>query len=677
MLVELWLAKINNGKLKKIIRPLEFDKVRNTYISTEYDGTIVIKCNDKKVKQIYISNYELCSNKKRVPLIYDHALEVWYDPGDKYNERYPIGINQCGTFYFEAENEDKIIINRSKDVEITSNLLTKEEFRQMVDEIEEIIHGFSGLPNHAGPASKVKKENHKLDEANRILKNIKELNEFLLIINKAPQGDLIRTKSKVQKNKIKKFDGKFLIEREIYPFKDKFNVLVNTPTYDIPEHRMIHGVLENCRINAMRYRKLLNQRKTEVEDRIDKLSRYQKSQNTNTNIDDYEMKKTSASLSNDLKQLNEFKSIYERHIDVLDHIQQEIEQSFELPFLQVKSQELTLTNLFIFSPLYKEVFTYLEELSNIEVVKKSETVIKALKKSPYLYEIWCLISMINSLIDDCGFTFCVNPFENIKDYIAKNNTLKGICFKFYRPVYRQTYKGNNKNEKSILNLEVYYEKSFKSKDADKRFRPDYTLVFKDNGKKTITYLDAKYKSLDNRNDWLKIIKEVAFEKYYQPLLNKPIASFIMYPNYVSNLSLNNWNAAHSNLEQFRHRFGGFDYKPSNKKNFKKWINMIVHYHLDYDRVCLHCGTHLPALCEEKSWKKYFTCKNQECRAFWVKTRCFNRKEGTLAKNDAHNNESATLYKYTKHSEMNYHTETNHEWDVHCPVCNKVAQDRDE
>lgn len=158
----------------------------------------------------------------------------------------------------------------------------------------------------------------------------------------------------------------------------------------------------------------------------------------------------------------------------------------------------------------------------------------------------------------------------------------------------------------------------------------------------------------------------------------------MHPNKLKDISVHTWNAAinHRKQEELRHRLGSFDYKPNNKKGFVKWMNMLLHYHLGYNGVCMHCGPHFPAKCEydvkqkkKKKKKKYFTCSNPECEAFWVESFCFNRKGGNYAKKDAHEPSTATLFKYTKHSGMNYHKETPDEWDVFCPVCNKRAQDR--
>lgn len=670
--MELWIAEIKSTSkrpIQRLVSPLIFNEESNCYIASEYEGTIVVKTSNHKVQKVFLSHYGVTANEQRIPLIYDEQWDVWYDKGDEFEERSPIGINQCGTFFFEAEDGDGYIIGRSADVSITSSLLTEEEFQQMKDEIVGMLEDL--FTANKGPATPMKLWRENVEVARYALDQMKKLHEVLLELEEAPHEQLIREHHLITSSKIKRFNAEFLINRKLFPFKDKFLIPVNVRSIDIPEHRMIRWGLERLIDYADRYLRQARNRKRDLYQRRDFLTHALSNQHDHR-LGLFEEERIRNSIKKDLDYVSESLQLVCKSERYWKEIGEIAKNCLSLHYLNVGEEELEQTHLFTFSPLYSEAYQYLDDLLNLKPLKQLSNTYVPLQKSPKLYEIWCLLSIIHSLIYECGFFPTQNPYIQIQRYLQRKGGLEGISFTFNRPVYR--YKEYRELQKTNLTLEVHYERPFL--DTEKSYRPDFTFTFRDDFQAETAFLDAKYKPLPNWEHWIEIIRDVSFEKYYEPLPKKPIASFLIHPNKLNDVSVHTWNATmnHRKQEELRHRLGSFEYKPSNKKEFVKWMNMLLHYHLRYNGVCLHCGSHLPAKCELFSWKKYFTCSNPDCEAFWVESSCFNRKRARRAQKDAHDPSTAILFKYTKHSRMNYHKETTNEWDVFCPVCNKCAQD---
>lgn len=670
--MELWIAEIKSTSkrpIQRLVSPLIFNEESNCYIASEYEGTIVVKTSNHKVQKVFLSHYGVTANEQRIPLIYDEQWDVWYDKGDEFEERSPIGINQCGTFFFEAEDGDGYIIGRSADVSITSSLLTEEEFQQMKDEIVGMLEDL--FTANKGPATPMKLWRENVEVARYALDQMKKLHEVLLELEEAPHEQLIREHHLITSSKIKRFNAEFLINRKLFPFKDKFLIPVNVRSIDIPEHRMIRWGLERLIDYADRYLRQARNRKRDLYQRRDFLTHALSNQHDHR-LGLFEEERIRNSIKKDLDYVSESLQLVCKSERYWKEIGEIAKNCLSLHYLNVGEEELEQTHLFTFSPLYSEAYQYLDDLLNLKPLKQLSNTYVPLQKSPKLYEIWCLLSIIHSLIYDCGFIAKQKPYTRIRQYVQEKGRLEGISFTFERPVYRK-YQDGIDSKRENLKLEVHYERPFSH--GEKSYRPDFTFIFDDETPETKeAFLDAKYKPLFNREGWIELIRDTSFRKYYEPLVKKPVASFLMHPNMVNAVSVHTWNAARK--EELRHRLGSFSYKPSDKKGFIKWMNMLVHYHLGYNATCMHCGTHQPARLQKgERGQKYFTCSNAHCEAFWVQTVCFNRVGGRWAQSDAHSPATAMLFKYTTHSGMNYHRETTDEWDVFCPVCNRRAQDR--
>ncbi len=681
--MELWVANIKNNKknpIQELKSQLIVNEDNNCYNSHEYNGTIVVKANKKYIKEVFLSHYNIKSKTERIRMYYDEDWGLWFDKGDE--ERAPVGINQCGTFFFEAENDEGYVVDRTRDVYVSSSLLSEEEFVQMKDEIANILEDLATTTN--GPVNLLSQKKEQINKMKETYQEIESLKNLLLEIDKNPHFELTQ-KIKLQNySKIKRINIKTILEKRLYPFKDKFTVSENVQSTEILEHGMIRWGLEVLREDFYRY--LFKEKKTisESMNRIEELTTSH-SILDNQSAFSFEGKRISTSIERDLSYFRKILKQSKEMKSYVKDILRSFEECLQLSILSVKAEELAITQLFTFSPLYSQVFHSINELLDGKNKKSIVPIYQSLQKTPYLYEIWGLLSIIQSLVYNCGFISKTNPFSKIKYYVENGLNLEGIKFNFERPVYRSPINTNHgsiidgkyiyQQEKSMLKLELCYEKVIEG--AEKPYKPDYTFIFNDGESEKTAYLDAKYKPIEDESSWNKIIKEVSFNKYYKTLASKPIVSFLMHPKPLQDTTINNWNLITKQREASRHLFGSFQFSPSDRSSFIKWINMIVHYHLKYDGVCFHCGTQNSTICEStegKSWRRYHTCRNKDCEAFWVKSICFNRIDGPNKLNDAHNKNSATLYKYTNHSKMNYHLETDINWDVLCPVCDKSAKD---
>lgn len=155
--MELWIADIKTSKkypIQELKSQLIINEDNDCFQSYEYDGTIVVKTTNKNIEKVFLAHYNIKSKAERIPLYYDERFDVWFDMGDE--ERAPVGINQCGTFFFEAESNKGYVVERTSDVLISSKLLSEEEFVQMKDEIANILEDLA--VSTSGPVNSL---NHK------------------------------------------------------------------------------------------------------------------------------------------------------------------------------------------------------------------------------------------------------------------------------------------------------------------------------------------------------------------------------------------------------------------------------------------------------------------------------------------------------------------------------------
>jgi hypothetical protein len=343
--LELWVAKINANKkhpILELISQLIINDDHNCYNSYEYEGTIVVKTS-KTIKNVFLSHYNIKSKSERISMFYDENWDVWFDKGDE--KRAPVGINQCGTFFFEAENNEGYVVDRTRDVFVTSKLLAQEEFVQMKNEIANILEDLAVTTS--GPVNFLSHKQEKINSIRGILEKLETLKELLSEMERYSHFKLTQQIKLQHYSKIKRINIKTLMEKKLYPFKDKFRVVENAPSTEIVEHGMIRWSLEILRQDFQRYLLKEQLKKTEIMNRIHDLTTSQGILGNKRNFT-FEGERISNSIEKDLNFLGELLLQAEEMESNVNNILSSIDECLQFSILSVKAEELTITHLFTF-----------------------------------------------------------------------------------------------------------------------------------------------------------------------------------------------------------------------------------------------------------------------------------------------------------------------------------------
>lgn len=674
--MELYAAKLTGTqprRLKGLTDRLELTE-GGYYQLHEYNGTVAVRGDDwPNTCRIYLSHYHVEHAGDRIRLKFDPDLRVWYDTGGK--GRSAVGINQCGTCFFEAEDSNGRLIARSADLRVSSNLMTEQAFSMMHEDIANKLEFV--MSSNGGPVRDVQVYD---DEWKRLVRAHKQMNLLMdhlagILLNPAEE---LRTE-RVQKefHKLRKVTVRSLLEKRMRPYKQKVRTIEKVASSAVEEHRMIRWGLNRLDEYYSRTRRRLLREADWYKNRHQSMSRLA-ARPVDDGFDSFERRQIRQSLQADLTALEERRQHLLGKLELVETILADVHRCMGEALLQVEPKELEMTHLFHFSPDYADVFYTLQSLFDEQLGGDIMTTSQALQKSPILYEVWTLLAIIQSLIEDCGFrpVHGTHIYEAIQATMVGGKPLEGLALHFDRPAYSSLKKSLLSGmTPQRLKLTLKYEATIER--AAREYRPDYTFIFEeeDTRQQRVAYLDAKYKEFEREDGWLDELRAVSYLKYYKTVEPKPIASFLVHPKIASSKTVNPWNVKLTSGEEIRHRFGSFELRPDQTGAFKKWMTMLLHYHLGYDGVCPNCSTTEAALFEmKKSWKRYHTCSNVHCQAFWVVSICFNRTGNRKSLEDAHHSDTSRLFKYTRHSNINYHMETDRNWDVHCPVCEKSLAD---
>lgn len=338
------------------------------------------------------------------------------------------------------------------------------------------------------------------------------------------------------------------------------------------------------------------------------------------------------------------------------------------------------TQIFVNDSRYRKVYKNLKKLDD-EIMysfDKSNNYI-LMNSTQNIYEIWCLFAIVDLLINEMGWTIVnKSDVKYVLDNLLSDKSDKNISGLEIDLFYEYSFNLDIKM-KIIYEGKIYYEEN-KHKCPDYQFiLTVYDKVNKVELKPVRAYLDAKYRNYDvqgfEETFINKDIIEVAIEKYLKTFLetdNKPIVSMIAHScndsKYVQYGTYENkvyqmFQGDKSILKA--HSYGGFPLVPSNKKELKNFLKIILEYHLSLYEVCWNCGEAKNIEKIEKTTisgfaKYHYTCK--ECNEFWVKNHCSVPKLN---------------HDIIKHIE-NYHDvkEERNPWHVVCPECGDIIKSKE-
>lgn len=639
MKLEYALVDLNDDmKISEVINIKEKTKDGHIYFN-QYQRGKRKKILNFAVKVLSEYNLEKISvylnNNINQKFTYDKETSYFYITNE-------IGIEKAGFFYLSIVDLQGSIIYKSDKILVKPSIISMDMYEEMVDMLLNIN---ITLVNQEEAETYLEKDGKKVNLSEYIVNLLTKLEGDLDNINSNPTKRLIKVEKKVSYSKIKKFSSKILLEKEIYPFKEKFLSEIVIEDLNIYENRMIYNFLLDIKkfieINKFEIERSLNNIEFEIME-MDSLLLEYNNQEYKNNLK-RKKEKNIAKITKckiQLKNWNLCEKVLSKYLNL------DIFRSFkEINFIK---EELKITQLFIHDIFYNKIYHAMKKFYDGENDKKVNIDNEELNiKNLYdIFEIWSYFYMVKVMVREQGWTISnrINLISSINNYIRERGNLYGFIVNLEHDL------GNDKK----ANLRIIYNKTLKL--STENLRPDFTFEFDINNDKKIFYLDAKYHNyLEEGFEgcFNKDLEQTARDKYYlktQATQYKATGSYILHC-----INEKRYRYFGGNKEN-NHRIGGFAILPTNHNDFKVWISLIMEWFYNEYEVCWNCGSLNIDVkygsTKGNNIKKHITCNC--CGSFWVKTNC----------------ESCECRKIIKHDlrSKQYHKGTSEKWMVHCPKC---------
>lgn len=649
MNIELALIDIDDKGTVKIYKKIE-EKINNILYITQYareetsNRLLHIGIKLKNINTVEIESVLMGNEVKKIQLVYDKNTEYFYNNFDANEE--DIGINRAGLFKIFVLNNRKKLIYESDPILIKPSIISESMYINMIDMLLNINRD---LVMDLNSSVYLNGLNNEADLSKKILDLVIDLEYPLKQINRNPAVLLIKQEAKLNYSKIKKLNKKILIEKELYPFKNKFNSFVSVESKDTYENRSLYYFLLNMQ-------KCINTTISNINISLKRIKKEEKKilNTLQVNDDNYKrsLENKKYKISKNKTKLSQEKSNYDKALSkVNEYINFDIFSIYKN--IRVENTPLKLTQVFLHNEWYRRCYTKIKsfyEDNNFELNNLEDEELN-LKEVYDIFEIWSYFTMIKIMVKEQGWIIeNKNIIRNVNQYIKKKGSLYGFRVSLKHKIKSKLLSNNE------LTLDIVYNKTLTL--DNKNLRPDFTFIITCRNEKKIFYLDAKYHNYLEKNSLFeKDIKETAFEKYYNSLESteyEPSGSYILHciddPSYI--------NFGHD--KSIRHHGGSFALTPENSSYFITWISMLMEWFFDEYDMCWNCGS-IDIDVEEKDTygnknKYYYTCRN--CGSFWVKNHCTCSPLNKLIKHDL--------------PEKQYHKQSSEKWMVYCPICGECG-----
>lgn len=646
MNIEVALIDIDDTGTVKIHKKIK-EKINNILYMTQYarektrNRLLHIGIKLKNINTTEIESVLMGNEAKKIQLVYDKSTEYFYNNFDENEE--DIGINRAGLFKIFVVNNRKKLIYESDPILIKPSIISESMYINMIDMLLNIN---IDLVMDLNSSVYLNGLNDESDLSKKIHDLIIDLEYPLKQINRNPAVLLVKQEAKLNYSKIKKLNKKILLEKELYPFKNKFNSFVSVESKDTYENRSLYYFLLNMQkcINTTIFNINISLERNETEEK-NILNTLQ------VNFDDNykrSLENKKDKISKNKKKLLQEKSNYDKALSKInEYINFDIFSIYKNT--RIENTPLKLTQVFLHNEWYRRCYTKIKsfyEDNNFELNNLEDEELN-LKEVYDIFEIWSYFTMIKIMLKEQGWILDnKNITRNVNQYIKKNGSLYG-----FRVRLKHKIKFNNE-----LTLDIVYNKTLTL--DNRNLRPDFTFIITCRNEKKIFYLDAKYHNYLEKNSlFIKDIEETAFEKYYDSL---KFTEYKSSGSYILHCTDDHRYINFGHDTNIRHRAGSFALTPKNSSYFITWISMLMEWFFDEYDMCWNCGS-TDIDIEEKSTyankKKYnYTCRN--CGSFWVKNHCTCNSSNKLIKHDL--------------PEKQYHKQSSEKWMVYCPICGECG-----
>lgn len=619
-------------KRPQIIKPLS--SMNGLYYAYEYDKEnkktlkIGIKCDE--ATHVLVKQHDILIQLERYDNDIWQQLEQTWQEGLYEEETDGIfGFNVGGDFYVQAWQRDCLL--EEAHVAIIPQVFTIDEYRLMQQEVVQLIESFS--------LDVVKYNEHETIYLKRIRRYLYPLQTFEeLIYNfitileeiiKSPSFDLEYKIVKKHEQSIKRWTPKIILEQSTNG-KDYLTIYEKVHSYNIREHKMIHSMLKQFlkRIDAESEQEALY---------VEWLTHDQQKVNVTITQAPVNQKAMFTDLENQIDL--ELNVLHERQI-ILRTLKSKILSYVEIDIFQFDAVAVEETHLFRMDVKYRAIY---ELYSTFEVLRNEneqslQPFIKSLLKSPFLYELWIFLKLVEQFQH---WSFNALQFiEWINTKYPNAEKLDGFDEIFELPA--MPFRVRLMFNKHITNVNL---------------KPDYLIGIQCKAHEIWQWhtADAKYKvyNAESVNVLKKDIKRSAV-RYKEKILIDKVgvqSSVIIHPN----ADVKNWNI--KKYGNKAHTISHFFVKAYDTSMLRGYFKRLLHHYGKFESICPTCNT------STMGTKKYdnstiLTYKCDNCSDVWVSSHCWSCKK-----------EAGILYKYALD---NYNYQVQKQWNVHCPHCHADA-----
>lgn len=637
-------------------------------------------------------SFAFSNDKSGLDIVYDDNKDVWYQKAivkknrkeHKWiydNSNSAIGICASGIFNVQAI-VDGVVVYTSPNVIVLPSCITGHDYISMLNDLvrvnRKLIYREKSISLGQNKRTTFEKEKVAIEE----------LYKYLIQINKKPETKLIRETQALQKNRIRKFDTKAIINLSTSN-TPKIKTMVDCQTIDIYEHKVIYLLTE-------RLKKYIEIKYNQMICDIENISENYFSDEPKS---EFLAKEYVKQLSEENKERSKLKNEIENYKREIEIQCQEIHKTFQQIeklelFSKITKENVSIqpTALFLFNPLYSKVWDIFKKIPEIKdhnylttfsLTQNINTV--NVENTEQIYEYWCFVKLLD-LLTELGWEIIDNGIEDVKaclrEYIeqkTKSGSIKGdtsdkkmgqFSINLKKEIKTSRKKEEQNEEKKIT---VIFDKPISE---ENKKRPDFTIRC-DN---MDVFLDAKYMDKKHATDQLY---PVAVEKYLitpNSEGRKTVASFIIHPNaeatYFGGREINRKKSQEienntkikidkcHNAHRYgycAHRYGYIEFIPNKTDKMRHFLRMIFEYHFGFKYNCWNCGSNQVDILEDSTTKggnekSPCTCKN--CKSFWVETNCGNPKG------------SHTIIKRQYGCYHKYARIDGNGFNVKCPVCGR-------
>lgn len=691
MEIKLVLLDIKNGKFE-IYKEIN-EQCENSLCITQYEKNkwnnnflhLGVKLLDIENPKDYVVSI---GNENYNELKFDEDVMCFYQYTTDDDKQ--IGISKAGFFKVRIYNSKREIVDTSQPILIKPSIISVQMYRQMVDMLlninkDLIMQDFSNIYLNV--------EGKKEDLSEIVLNFLNNVENLIYSINRNPYMELIKEEAKVSYNKIKKISNKLIIEKELYPFKNKFMSKVTSESKDTYENRMIYFALLNIKslietnlnMNLNSMDKISNDIKitraqlnsmSDISIATPKMSASNTEERTILNlirnnpqerlslpIRKYlkDLERKLERLHNTRKLLEAYKANWTNSNNIIDGYLK-LELFKELKATKKRKEKWRTTQVFLhdltYGKLYRKLKKFCEDSNyNLSDIEEEQLNIKELYD---IFEVWVFFYMIKILIQEQGWKVKDNRniVKNVNNYLVQNKTLYGFSVEL---THKLAERKDKIVEDNIVTMKIVYNKTIKLESGN--LRPDFTFIFRCREKGKVFYLDAKYHDYtNNKQAFINDIQKVAVDKYYTKLENTEYSatgSFIVH----CNDRFRDFGGKAQKENSPMHRFGGFSLTPDDTTDFIIWINLIMEWFYDEYNTCWNCGNTKPEEEELSTFggkiKYHYTCL--ACGSFWVKSHCGSCDCDKIIKHDL--------------PQKQYHIPTKEKWMMECPKCGESGSNK--